>query len=278
MIRPFTCICMVLAAGSGLYLYQTKHRAQMLDREIGRVLKQTDVVRDRIGVLRGEWALLNEPDRLNELARQHLALRTMAPTQFVALADLGARLPVPLPAGSIVMPMDEPEPVPANTTAASAPPRPATPPIRPVPQQMAAVVPPPPSAIPVPPPATRAAPRPAAAPPNPAPNPAPNATPVSHPPAPAVPPPAPRITAPVVTVTATAQPLPGSIGESVLRVAHGLPPLPATSPPPAVQRAPKPSIIPAIAPPYTAPPPPVASALGGTRVAMPPPTPFASTR
>ena len=26
MIRPFTCICMLLAGGSGLYLYQSKHR------------------------------------------------------------------------------------------------------------------------------------------------------------------------------------------------------------------------------------------------------------
>ena len=42
MIRPFTIICMVLAGASGLYLYQTKHRAQMLDREIQRTVRQTD--------------------------------------------------------------------------------------------------------------------------------------------------------------------------------------------------------------------------------------------
>ena len=38
MIRPFTCICLLAAASSGLYLYQTKHRAQVLDRDIARVM------------------------------------------------------------------------------------------------------------------------------------------------------------------------------------------------------------------------------------------------
>jgi len=99
MIKPFTCVCFLMAAGSGLYLYQTKHRSQMLDREISRTLKQTEAARDRIGVLRGEWALLNEPERLAELTQQHLMLRTLSPTQFAAMADLGNRLPAPLPQG-----------------------------------------------------------------------------------------------------------------------------------------------------------------------------------
>ena len=35
MIRPFTVLSMLLAGGTGLYLYQAKHSAQMLEREIG---------------------------------------------------------------------------------------------------------------------------------------------------------------------------------------------------------------------------------------------------
>jgi hypothetical protein len=119
MIRPFTCICMLLAAGSGLYLYQTKHRAQMLDRTIAQTLRQIDQTKDRIGVLKGEWALLNEPERLQDLAQQHLALKTLAPTQFAALADLGNRLPAPLPPGTVTLPAeDAPQPVPPPTPAA----------------------------------------------------------------------------------------------------------------------------------------------------------------
>lgn len=120
MIRPLTCICMLMAAGSGLYLYQTKHRAQLLDREIAHNLKQIDQTKERIGVLKGEWALLNEPERLADLARQHLALHTLAPAQFVALADLGNRLPAPLPPGTNVnMALDQPA-VPATAAISMA--------------------------------------------------------------------------------------------------------------------------------------------------------------
>lgn len=131
MIRPFTCVCMILAGGSGLYLYQSKHRAQMLDREIGRVLKQTEVARERIGVLRAEWAVLNEPDRLAELSQQHLGLRQLNPQQFTAVTDLGARLPAPVAPGTAVPPPEEPvvaqaappapQPRPPAVTAAPAP-------------------------------------------------------------------------------------------------------------------------------------------------------------
>jgi len=120
MIKPFTCVCFLMAAGSGLYLYQTKHRSQMLDREIGRTLKQTEAARDRIGVLRGEWALLNEPERLAELTQQHLTLRTLAPTQFAAMADLGNRLPAPLPQGR-AQPAEEATETPAPIVALAKP-------------------------------------------------------------------------------------------------------------------------------------------------------------
>jgi hypothetical protein len=95
MIRPFTCLCLVAAFGSGLYLYSEKHRTTMLDRQISAVINQTEAARARTGLLRAEWALLNEPGRLQDMANKYLALKPMAPTQFVALADLPAHLPAP---------------------------------------------------------------------------------------------------------------------------------------------------------------------------------------
>jgi hypothetical protein len=96
MIRPFTCLCLFAALGSGLYLYSEKHRTEMLDREIGRVVRATQDARERTGLLRAEWALLNEPGRLQQMAERYLTLKTMAPTQFVQLADLASRLPAPV--------------------------------------------------------------------------------------------------------------------------------------------------------------------------------------
>ena len=36
MIRPLTIVTFLMACGSGLYLYQSKHAAQVLDRDIER--------------------------------------------------------------------------------------------------------------------------------------------------------------------------------------------------------------------------------------------------
>ncbi len=123
MIRPFTLVCMLSAFGAGLYLYQSKHQAQMLDREIGRTIKQAEATRDRTGMLRAEWALLNEPDRLAELARAHTSLQTLKPTQFVALNDLAARLPATVANSPEKLPAEaEPEEAPAVPPVAQATP------------------------------------------------------------------------------------------------------------------------------------------------------------
>ncbi|MEJ1975168.1 MAG: hypothetical protein WDN49_03020 [Acetobacteraceae bacterium] len=96
MMRPFTCLCMLAAAGAGLYLYQEKYRAQKLDHQITAVIAQIDKAHQQTNLLKAEWALLNEPDRLAGLAGQHLSLQPLAPSQFAQLADLGSRLPGPI--------------------------------------------------------------------------------------------------------------------------------------------------------------------------------------
>lgn len=93
MIRPLTCLCMLLAGASGLYLYQEKHSAQMLDREIAAIAHRTEAARERSSVLRAEWTLQNDPDRLARLAERFLKLKTIAPGQFTTMAELDRRLP-----------------------------------------------------------------------------------------------------------------------------------------------------------------------------------------
>ena len=70
MIRPFTCVCFLLACGSGLYLYQAKHRVQMIDREIEKTVRATTELREQTRVLHAEWTLQNDPQRLQALADQ----------------------------------------------------------------------------------------------------------------------------------------------------------------------------------------------------------------
>ncbi len=99
MIRPLTFICLLAAFGSGLYLYSEKHRAILLDRDIAHAIHGTEAARERTGMLRAEWALLNDPGRLQAMADKYLTLKTMAPGQFVQLAELSTRLPPVAPPG-----------------------------------------------------------------------------------------------------------------------------------------------------------------------------------
>lgn len=107
MIRPFTAVCVLLAAGSGLYLYTEKHRTTMLDQQISQIVQSTQHIRERTSMLRAEWALLNQPDRLQSLAGRFLPeLHPMAPAQFVQMAALAQHLPEiapPAPAPTVAL-------------------------------------------------------------------------------------------------------------------------------------------------------------------------------
>ncbi len=140
MIRPVTCLCLLAAFGSGLYLYSEKHRTELLDRDIGRQIRAAETARARTGLLRAEWALLNEPGRLQDMSGRYLALHPMAPTQFVQLADLANHLPAPVaaqPGGgaddddAAAPAASEPAPAPVPAVVADAAPLPSHHPMMP---------------------------------------------------------------------------------------------------------------------------------------------------
>ncbi|MCG4259441.1 hypothetical protein K6W36_02425 [Acetobacter senegalensis] len=92
--RPFTCCCAVLAIASGFFLYTKKHQTTVLDQQISKIVSDTERMRSQTAMLRTEWALENQPERLTRLAEHHLAsLHPMDPSQFVRMADLDKHLP-----------------------------------------------------------------------------------------------------------------------------------------------------------------------------------------
>ncbi len=131
MIRPFTCICFLLACGAGLYLYQSKHRVQVLDRKIEDTVRVTEQTREQIRVLHAEWTLLNDPQRLQALADQFLTLKTVTPGQFTSMADLDSRLPS-VPPPPVVQPDAEPQPAAPSMPVAEAIEPPEVPSAKPV--------------------------------------------------------------------------------------------------------------------------------------------------
>jgi hypothetical protein len=219
MIRPLTFVSLIVAAGAGLHLYQVKHSVSVLDRELHKVNRQTEEVRERTQILHAEWALLNEPDRLRQVAQRHLALEPMAPTQFIREAELERRLPNARPFtgppslfGPVELPAKAPEAlmVPAPVAAAPAPQVMASP--APAPRQ-AAVEPPPRVSVAVTPPAPRPTPPPAP----------PRVTPALHV-APAAPPPPAVVTSALGGASAAlpppvplSRPIPAGAPQGVIR-------------------------------------------------------------
>jgi hypothetical protein len=95
MIRPITIVTFLMACGSGLYLYQSKHEVQLLDRTIEKTVHDTGTLREQSRLLSAEWTMLNDPDRLRQFSDTYLNLKSINPAQFTSLNDLGGKLPAP---------------------------------------------------------------------------------------------------------------------------------------------------------------------------------------
>ncbi len=134
---------MLLAAGSGAYLFAVKHRAQVLDNDLASVNQAAQLDGQRIVVLQAQWALEIDPTRLNALAKQFSTLQPMKPAQLVTLAALRHVLPPPnaAPPAGVQAPA-----LMASAASASAPAAPESglplpPPEAPAPAMLASAVP-----------------------------------------------------------------------------------------------------------------------------------------
>lgn len=164
MIRLLGVLLLASVMAAASYVYNVKHEAERLTRRSTELSREMEREREMIGILRAEWAHLNQPQRLQSLAERHL--RDMRPQNVAALAlpheipqrpmDLGlfiasiereggirlAPLPAPVPRAQPVRPAVQtaraPSPTPERVQRAQTPPprpaptvaqaRPATPP------------------------------------------------------------------------------------------------------------------------------------------------------
>ena len=77
----------VLAAG---WVYEIKYSATRQAERVAKLRTEIRRERDAIAALRAEWAQLDNPDRIQILAKRHLTMKPIEPIQFDALE----RLPV----------------------------------------------------------------------------------------------------------------------------------------------------------------------------------------
>jgi hypothetical protein len=106
---------LILAAA---YVYRIKFDSTVQAERLAKIRNEVRRERDTIAALRAKWGELDNPARIEALAKHYLPLRPIAPTQFSSLDQLPERPPQlvkpdsPDPIGAFIE--NSPEPVAAT--------------------------------------------------------------------------------------------------------------------------------------------------------------------
>ncbi|MBI2233834.1 MAG: energy transducer TonB [Micavibrio aeruginosavorus] len=101
-IRISTIVTLMMAVGAGFVLFQTSQNVQRAEDRLHDVREALSKEQGTVRVLETEWDYLNRPDRIEDLARQHLK---MSSPDLAALVKDGKNIPEP---GHAVLPPRKP--------------------------------------------------------------------------------------------------------------------------------------------------------------------------
>lgn len=109
-MRGFLYVLSTLGViGLAFWAYQENYKTQAALREVRSLNGQIGQHLARNNVLRAEWAYLNRPDRLRDLAMlnfERLGLIPLPPSAFSAVDRVSYPFPDLLPLGEIIDPVD----------------------------------------------------------------------------------------------------------------------------------------------------------------------------
>ena len=89
-------VSMIVLMAAGTWAYRQNYETRDVFGESRQLQSEIAEARQRLGILRAEWAYLNRPDRLRELTAMNfdrLELLPLRPDQFARIVDLD---PVPV--------------------------------------------------------------------------------------------------------------------------------------------------------------------------------------
>ncbi len=94
ILHLFVIATLILAAA---YVYDIKFESTLQAERVARLHSEIRRERDAVAALRAQWARLDSPARIQELAQRHLKLQTMDARQVDNLANLPERPRPPTP-------------------------------------------------------------------------------------------------------------------------------------------------------------------------------------
>jgi cell division protein FtsL len=87
-------VCMlVLLVAAAAYVYEIKFQSTLRAERVAKMRVDVRRERDAIAALRAEWATLENPARIQALARRHLQLRPADASQYDSFGRLPERPP-----------------------------------------------------------------------------------------------------------------------------------------------------------------------------------------
>ncbi|MFZ2872448.1 cell division protein FtsL, partial [Zavarzinia sp.] len=98
MSRILTLAAIGLAVGTAATLYQVKYEVRLLEQEARELHRGVTRERQSIQVLDAEWAFMNQPSRIQDLAERYLDLKPVKPSQITSIDRLPMRPVEPAPA------------------------------------------------------------------------------------------------------------------------------------------------------------------------------------
>ena len=112
----FFLIWLVLASSVGYAVYHLKYEVARKERVLTQLNRQILADQEAIQVLKAEWSFLNQPQRIEEVARTHLGLEPLTVKQITRVASLPMKSqPLPAPNGprrpASDAPQTEPDPL-----------------------------------------------------------------------------------------------------------------------------------------------------------------------
>lgn len=97
MLRLLHLLVIAGLISAAAYVYKIKFDATVQAEQVAKVRRDVRRERDAIALLRAEWARLDNPVRIQDLADRHLNLRPLESTQFEDFGKLPLRPPQIVP-------------------------------------------------------------------------------------------------------------------------------------------------------------------------------------